>query len=58
MPPALKAAAITSYEKGLHAVFLAAIGLSVVYTVVGLGMRNVNLKNPAPKKVDEEEDAE
>lgn len=54
----MRAAAITSYEKGLHAVFVAAIGLSILYTLVGLGMRNVNLQSPAPKKVDEEDETE
>lgn len=36
--------------------FIAAIGLSILYTIAGLGMRNVDFGgNAAKKEVDEEE---
>ena len=45
-----------SYQKGLQAVFTAAVVLNIAYTVVGLGMRNVDLNVPVEIKDNEEED--
>ena len=59
LSPDLKAAAIASWQKGLHAVFVTCAGLTVIMIIAGLGVKELDLKSPvrvsqAPKPADEE----
>ncbi|KIR59281.1 multidrug resistance protein fnx1 [Cryptococcus bacillisporus CA1873] len=44
LPEPLKSAAIASYQKGLHAVFICTVVLSVITLLSGLGIREVDMK--------------
>lgn len=57
LPPMLKAAAITSYQRALHAVFLVGIVLSVVQFLAVLGIKEVDMRPKPIKRVEEEEQA-
>jgi hypothetical protein len=59
LPPALKAAAILSYQNAIHAVFLVGIVLSVICVLAGMGIKEVDMSGGAVKKpVADEEGAE
>lgn len=44
LPEPLKSTAIASYQKGLHAVFICTVVLSVITLLSGLGIREVDMK--------------
>ena len=46
LPPAAKAAAIISYQNAIHAVFVSTIILAIVYTFIGLFIKEVDLNSP------------
>ncbi|ADV23874.1 multidrug resistance protein fnx1 [Cryptococcus gattii E566] len=65
LPEPLKSIAIASYQKGLHAVFICTLVLSVITLLSGLGIREVDMKlilsggKPAlPDQIESEEEEE
>lgn len=65
LPEPLKSIAIASYQKGLHAVFICTLILSVITLLSGLGIREVDMKlilsggKPAlPDQIESEEEEE
>ncbi|KIR53336.1 multidrug resistance protein fnx1 [Cryptococcus gattii Ru294] len=63
LPEPLKSIAIASYQKGLHAVFICTLVLSVITLLSGLGIREVDMKlilsggKPAlPDQIESEEE--
>ncbi|WRT64278.1 uncharacterized protein IL334_001209 [Kwoniella shivajii] len=53
----LKSIAMDSYQKALHAVFICAIVLSVVYLLAGLGIREIDM-HAKPERVEDVEEVE
>ncbi|OCF54216.1 multidrug resistance protein fnx1 [Kwoniella mangroviensis CBS 10435] len=54
----LKSIAINSYQKALHAVFLCAVILSVVYLLAGLGIREIDMHKAVIKPANGQEEEE
>nr|XP_019014992.1 multidrug resistance protein fnx1 [Kwoniella pini CBS 10737]OCF53773.1 multidrug resistance protein fnx1 [Kwoniella pini CBS 10737] len=58
LPEPLKSIAIASYQKALHAVFLCAVILSVVYLLAGLGIREIDMHKAMIKPTNGEQEEE
>ncbi|ORY34297.1 transporter [Naematelia encephala] len=54
LPPAIKAAAIASYDKAIHAVFVVCVVVCVLQLLVVLGVKEVNMLPPPVSKPDDE----